>query len=261
MISSAYETLLCEVDDERVATVTINRPDRLNSWNNQMCAEFKRLWHEIKLDPRVHVVVLRAAGERAFSTGVDVKDEFFQPENIWNHSDGGEDLGPKQNKCWKPVVCAVQGLAAGGALYWINEADIVICSEDAQFFDPHTTFGLCPTNEPIGLAWMVHPREALRMALMGNDERISAETALRIGLVTEVVGREQLWPRAHEIAVLIARKPSVATQGSVRAIWESFDKGRQAALDHGLIYNRIANPIGEKQVDRWNMPKVKWTLR
>lgn len=256
-----YETLLFEVGSDHVATITINRPHRMNSWNNQMCAEFARLWHEIKLDERVHAVLLRAADGRAFSTGVDIKDEFVQPDNIWNHSDGGEDLGPKQNKCWKPVVCAVHGLAAGGAFYWINESDIVICSEDAEFFDPHTTFGLIPSNEPIGLARMVHPREALRIALMGNDERVTAETALRIGLVSEVTTRENLWIRAHEIAALIAAKPSVATQGAVRAVWESLDKGRQASLDHGIIYNRIGNPIGEAQVDRWNLPKRKPSLR
>jgi enoyl-CoA hydratase/carnithine racemase len=107
----------------------------------------------------------------------------------------------------------------------------------------------------------VHLREALRIALMGNDERVCAQTALRIGLVSEVVPRAELWSRAHEIAAIIAKKPSVATQGAVRAVWESLDKGRQAALDHGLIYNRIGNPIGEKQVDRWNLPKVKWSVR
>jgi enoyl-CoA hydratase/carnithine racemase len=256
-----YETLLFEVGDDKVATVTINRPEAMNSWNNRMCAEFADLWHRIKLDERVHAVVLRGADGRAFSTGVDVKEEFFQPDNIWNHTDGGEDLGPKQNKCWKPVVCAVHGLAAGGAFYWINESDIVICSDDAQFFDPHTTFGLVPSNEPIGLARTVHVREALRIALMGNDERVSAETALRIGLVSEITTRGDLWTRAHEIAALIAAKPSVATQGTVRAVWESLDKGRQAALDQGLIYNRIGNPIGEAQVDRGNMPKAKWRLR
>ena len=257
----AYDTLLFDVHEDHVATVTINRPEAMNSWTNQMCAEFADLWKAIKIDQRVNAVVLRAADGRAFSSGVDVKEEFIQPDNIWNHSDGGEDLGPKQNKCWKPVVCAVHGIAAGGAFYWINESDIVICSDDAQFFDPHTTFGLVPSNEPIGLARMVHPREALRIALMGNDERVSAETALRIGLVSEVTTRDALWSRAHEIAAAIAAKPSVATQGAVRAVWESLDKGRQAALDHGIIYNRIGNPIGEAQVDRWNMPKAKWRLR
>jgi enoyl-CoA hydratase/carnithine racemase len=108
---------------------------------------------------------------------------------------------------------------------------------------------------------MVHPREALRIALMGNDERVSAETALRIGLVSEITSRAELWSRAHEIAALIASKPSVATQGAVRAVWESLDKGRQASLDHGIIYNRIGNPIGEAQVDRWNLKQRKWSLR
>ena len=67
----SYETLLYEVDADRVATVTINRPESMNAWNNQMCAEFARLWHEIKLDERVNAVVLRGAEGRAFSTGVE----------------------------------------------------------------------------------------------------------------------------------------------------------------------------------------------
>src|SRR5262245_56274201 len=92
----AYETLLYEVGDDRVATITINRPERMNSWTNQMCAEFARLWGEIKLDARVHAVVLRASGDRAFSTGVDVKEEFFQPANIWNHSDGARTSAPSR---------------------------------------------------------------------------------------------------------------------------------------------------------------------
>ena len=84
----------------------------------------------------VNAVVVRAAGDRAFSTGVDVSEPIFQPPNAWSHRDPGARLGPKANLCWKPVVCAVHGMAAGGAFYWINEADIVICSEDATFSSP-----------------------------------------------------------------------------------------------------------------------------
>ncbi|MGV0804025.1 enoyl-CoA hydratase-related protein, partial [Mycolicibacterium elephantis] len=65
--------------------------------------------------------------------------------------------------------------------------------------------------------------ETLRIALMGNDERVSADTALRIGLVSEVVSSEMLWERAHEIAARIAAKPPSATQGTVKAIWESLE--------------------------------------
>ena len=88
------------------------------------------------------------------------------------------------------------------------------------------------------------------MTLLGNDERIGAETALRISLVTEVTPLDRLWARAHELAAKIAAKPSAATQGSVRAIWESLDVGRNIALQMGLKYCQIGNAIGTKQVSR-----------
>ena len=94
----------------------------------------------------------------------------------------------------------------------------------------------------IGLA------ETLRIALMGNDERVGADTALRIGLVSEVVDRDRLWARANEIAATIAAKPPSATQGTVKAIWESLDKPYRAALEQGLIYTRLGNPIGKAEL-------------
>jgi enoyl-CoA hydratase/carnithine racemase len=98
--------------------------------------------------------------------------------------------------------------------------------------------------EPVGLMRRIGLGETLRIALSGNDERVSAETALRIGLVSEVVSREALWARAHEIAASIASKPSAATQGTVRAIWESLDRPYRAAMEQGLLYTRLGNPIG-----------------
>ena len=199
----AEAALLAELDGH-VLTVTINRPEAMNSWTNQMCAEFADLWKRIKLDGRVHAVVLRAADGRAFSTGVDVKEEFVQPDNIWNHTDGGEDLGPKQNKCWKPVICAVHGLAAGGAFYWINEADIVICSDNAAFTEPHSSNGLTPVVEPMLLARRGVPFTwVMRLGLLGRHERWNAQRALELGLVTEVVPQAKLMERAHELADLI----------------------------------------------------------
>ena len=91
--------------------------------------------------------------------------------------------------------------------------------------------------------------ETLRIALTGNDERVSAQTALRIGLVTEVVEADELWTRAHEIAAMIAAHPTSATQGTVKAIWESLDKPYRAALDQGLIYTRLGNPLGQAELD------------
>jgi enoyl-CoA hydratase/carnithine racemase len=244
-----FHTILLDVDThDRVATITLNRPDQLNAFNRTMCEEIREAWHIVKLDESVNAVVLRAAGTRAFSAGLDINTPYGQPDNVWNHEDPGEALSPKWQKMWKPVVCAVQGMCTAGAFYFLNESDIVICSTDATFFDSHVSAGLVCALEPIGLMRRIGLGETLRIALMGNDERVSAETALRIGLVSEVVAVERLWERAHEIATTIAGKPPSSTQGTVKAIWESLDKPYRAAMEQGLIYTRLGNPIGTAEL-------------
>ena len=185
----SYETILFEQGADKVATVTINRPEALNSFTRKMCEEFRQVWERIRVDSSINAVVLRASPGRAFCPGVDVRGgggNVLMYDDVFAQVDPGEYLGPKQNRLWKPVVAAVHGMCAGGAFYWINEADIVICSQDATFFDPHVTYGMVAALEPIGLRQRVPLPEVLRMALLGNDERIGAATALRISLVTEV---------------------------------------------------------------------------
>ncbi len=257
-----FETILLDVDaGSHVATITLNRPDQLNAFNRTMCEEMAHAWRTVKLDESVHAVVLRAAGDRAFSAGLDIKTPYGQPENIWHHEDPGELLSPKWQKMWKPVVCAVQGMCTAGAFYFVNESDVVICAEDATFFDSHVSAGLVCALEPIGLMRRIGLGEALRIALMGNDERVSADTALRIGLVSEVVANDQLWNRAHEIAASIAAKPPTATAGTVRAIWESLDKPYRAALEQNLIYTRLGNPLGTAELTAQNDSRARGTER
>ncbi|WP_436838621.1 enoyl-CoA hydratase/isomerase family protein [Nocardia nova] len=246
---SRFDTILLDIDaDAKVATLTLNRPDRLNAFDRRMCEEMAQAWRRLRTDDRVHAVVLRAAGQRAFSAGLDIKSSYGQPASIWHHEDPGELLSPKWQQMWKPVVCAVHGMCTAGAFYFVNESDVVLCSDDATFFDSHVSAGLVSALEPVGLMRRVGLGETLRIALMGNDERVGAATALRIGLVSEVVPREQLWDRAHEIAATIAAKPPSATQGTVRAIWESLDKSYRVALDQGLIYTRLGNPLGTAEL-------------
>jgi enoyl-CoA hydratase/carnithine racemase len=243
-----YATILYETSPDHVATITLDRPDALNAFDRQMCEELRDAWRRVKDDPDVHAVVLRAAGDRAFCSGIDTRKPYGQPDDVWNHEDPGELISPKWQQVWKPVVCAVQGMCTAGAFYFLNEADIVICSPEATFFDSHVTFGLVSALEPVGLMRKVGLADTLRIALTGNDERVTAETALQIRLVTEIVEREQLWARAHEIAAGIARKPTSATQGTVRAIWESLDRPYRAAMQQGLIYTRLGNPLGQAEV-------------
>ncbi len=257
-----YRTIIFETTPEdHVATITLNRPEVLNAFDRTMCEEMREVWHRIKDDTEVNAVVLRAAGERAFSAGLDTSKAYGQPDLVWNHEDPGELLSPKWQKVWKPVVTAVHGICTAGAFYFLNESDIVICSPDAIFFDSHVTHGYVSALEPVGLMRRIGLAETLRMALMGNYERVTADTALRIGLVTEIVERSTLWDRAHEIAAAIARYPASATQGTVKAIWESLDRPYRAAMDQGLLYTRVGNPIGLAEVIERGAEKRQPRLR
>lgn len=256
----SYQTIAYTQVDH-VATVTLNRPERLNAFNQKMIEEFSDLWRRVRTDDDIHVVVLRAAGDRAFCTGVDVQEGIDIAPNVWSQEDPGAHLGPRANRVWKPVICAVHGMVAGGAFYWLNESDIVISSDDATFFDPHVNYGLTSALEPIGLARRIPLGEVLRWALLGLDERMSAQRALQIGLVSELLPQAQLWERADQLARIIATKPPAAIQGTVRAIWESLDLPRSIAQQNGLAYTQLGNPLGTAEVARDGFIKPVWTLR
>jgi enoyl-CoA hydratase/carnithine racemase len=238
--TGVYETITFNVGDDHVAEVILARPEVLNSFNQRMLDEFQMLWREVAANDDIHVVLIAASGDRAFSTGVDRRELYDVPDNIWNWRDPGEFISAKQNGVWKPVVCAVNGMVAGGAFYWINDADIVIAADDALFFDPHVNYGMTSVFEPSGMAQRVNVGEALRMALMALDERITPKRALEIGLISEVVPRANLLQRAHEIAARVAAKPSDALQASVRAIWESRQMPPMVANAVAVHYEQLA---------------------
>lgn len=243
------ELVQFEVGDDHVATITLNRADKLNAINAEMLAEVRRLWHVVRDEDHIHAVVFRSTGERAFSTGLDRVQGFKYPDNLWNKPDPGESLDPKHQRLWKPVITAVNGMCAGGAFYVVGGSDVVIASEDASFFDPHVDFGLVAALEPISMARRMPLGEILRVSLMGVEERMSAQRAYQIGLVSELVPHAKLWERAQYVARTIAGKPSVATQGTVRAIWESLDTGRTQAMSRGLHYTQLGNDKGIAQVE------------
>lgn len=251
---SDYHTVLFEVAGH-VATITLNRPEVLNSFDQRMLDEFGEIWRHCRVTDDVHAVVLRAAGQRAFSTGVDRKNGRFRHANPFSADDPGLFLGPKQNRVWKPLICAVHGMCAGGAFYWLNEADVIICSEEATFFDPHTTYGMVSALESVGLSRRIPLGEAMRIALFGLDERMSAQRALAIGLVSEVTPRETLWERADVLARRLAAKPPLAIQGTVKAVWDGMSMSPGAAREVPLHYTQVGNDAGQMDMGAVAKPK------
>lgn len=223
---SNFETVKYE-ERESVAIVTLNRPDVFNAFNDKMQEEIAQIWNDLRVNDDVNAVVLTAEGDKAFCTGIDraavpetqTNKYLTGKSNPYMMDDPGEKLGPKQCDLWKPVVAAVNGMACGGAFYLLAETDIIICSENATFFDPHVTYGMAAVFEPIMMLQKMPFSEVLRMSLMGAYERISAKRALEIGLVTEVVKPALLQESAFEIAKAIACQPPLAVQSTLRSVW------------------------------------------
>lgn len=240
--SVGLETLELQVIDH-VATVTLNRPEKLNSFTEQMAADLATAWARVRDDDDIHVAVLQANGERAFCSGIDVAEgTWWTHKSIFNQEDPGELLGPKAHKVWKPVIGALHGIVAGGAMYFVNECDFSICADSTTFFDPHANASIVSALEPMGMRALGVPYgEVMRWALLGSEERITAQTALRIGLVTEVVPGDQLRSRALELAGEIAARRPNGIQGTVRAMWEARDLTPTLAARNGKFYTDLGN--------------------
>ena len=228
-----YETLVVGVRDH-IASVTLNRPEAPNAFTVLMRQECRDLWTALRSDDDVRVVVLTGAGDTAFCVGIDRDEPFtalddspalYGTSNNFMYNDPGDDLGPKSNDLWKPVIGAVNGMACGGAFYLLGECDVLIAAEHATFFDPHVTYGMAAVYEPMKMLTKMPFGEVMRMSLTGDTERISAETALRMGLVTEVVPGDDLAAAADRLAASIAANPPWAVQGTLRAIWAAQDLG------------------------------------
>lgn len=225
-----------------VAWITLDRPDRYHAFDHVMCQELSGLWRQLRTNDAVRSVVLTASGDRAFCTGIDRDfvpsedgaDYDFSP---FTYDDPGELLGPKSNDFWKPVVCAVNGMACGGAFYFLGEVDIIIAADHATFFDPHVTYGMPAVYEPLLMLHRGMPfGEILRMSLLGNHERMSAARALEIGLVSEVCPSHELAERASWAAEAIASAPAAPMQATLRTLWAGRELSRRQALDLGNTF-------------------------
>lgn len=240
---AGYETVLYQERDA-VAVVTLNRPEVHNAFNTKMQFELQEIWSSLRSNDTIRAVILTGAGERAFCSGIDRTEAIDgyladQPDGEpatgrigtpYMFNDPGSRINPKENGLWKPVIAAVNGMACGGALYMLGEVDIIVAAEHATFFDPHVSYGMVAGFETVHLLQKAPLGEVLRLALLGANERMSAERAYQIGLVSEIAPADELMDRAMWIAERIAAAPVLAVQGTLRAAWLGHELSRKQAL-------------------------------
>jgi E-phenylitaconyl-CoA hydratase len=237
-----YET------SERIATITLDNPSALNAFDHEMCVELKKIWTDVEADPEVACAIVTGAGEKAFCTGWDVsslsreESENLVPGDRWSAPYGY--ITALQNRCWKPVITAVNGVCNGGGLHFIADSELIIAAENATFLDTHVAVGMPSALEPAGLARRIPLERVFRLALLGKKGRITAQEAYEIGLVGEVVPAAELMPRARETAAVIAQYSPTALARSKRAIWESLDGGLDEGLDaaHTQVERHLGHP-------------------
>ncbi len=271
-----YETIAYDERDG-VAWVTLNRPDRLNSFNSLMQRELHDCWRKLRRHDDVRCIVLTGAGEKAFCTGIDRMEQMggdtdeTTDEDVvgsgstpFHFNDPGDNIGPKSSDLWKPVIAAVNGMACGGAFYMLGEVEFIVAAEHATFFDPHVTYGMTASFEPIHMADRMPFGEIMRLSLLGNYERLSAQRAHEVGLVSEVVPKEQLHDTAQWAADAIAAQPQLAIQGTVRAIWAARELSNRQAVALGYAFVGLGtdqDSIAEGQQLFESGKRIDWKLR
>ena len=220
-----------------VGWLVFNRPEAGNAMDAAMLDQLETAWQELDRDPDVRVIVNTGAG-RAFQTGLDVVQLAREPEALRKQSGrtrrGELRMTAWHNGVWKPVIAAVNGVCAGGGLHFVADADIVIASSNAQFLDPHVSLGQVTAYEAIGLARKIPFEAVMRMALVGRHERLSAERALALGMVSQVVDPpERLRAEAQALAEKIARNSPAAMAATKRALWGALEAGLTDASKAG----------------------------
>lgn len=228
----AHSTVRVERND-RVATITLNRPDKLNAMSLSMKTELASALRELDDDPTVRAIVLTGAGDKAFVAGADISEFAGRSvtEQIKLYEMG--TVYDAVDRAAKPVLAMVNGFCLGGGLELALACDIRIASERAVFGQTEVNIGIIPGGGGSQrLARLVGLGKALKLTLTG--ETIDAREALRMGLVDEVVPHAMLSKRTTEIAEAIASKSAVAVRLAKAAVKAS----ARLPLDQGLRYEQ-----------------------
>jgi enoyl-CoA hydratase/carnithine racemase len=247
---TTYPTLDTLILERRgtVGWLINNRPEQLNAMSSHMRDEFEHAWKALDADPEVRVIVHTGEG-RAFQTGVDVSEIASDGVGMQRYRESVENFDfhftAWHNEVRKPVITAVNGICAGGGFHWVADADIVIAASDAQFFDPHVSIGQVVAIEAIGLMKKIPVEAVMRMAFVGRYERMSAQRAYELGMISEIVDPpERLRDAAQELAEKIGRNSPSAMAATKRALWRALELGLSDACKEG----------GQDLVSMWGHP-------
>jgi len=226
----AYENILCEVADG-VATVTVNRPEKLNALNRAITGELDQCFAALADDPAVRVVVLRGAGEKAFVAGADIGEMAdMKADDAESFARKGQALMNRIENLGKPVIAAVGGFALGGGCELAMACSFRYAADNAKLGLPETGLGLIPGfGGTQRLARLVGRGRALELVLTGG--MISADEAAAMGLVNKVFTQEDLMPAVMKVAGSLARKSNFTLRMALQAVNEGVEMSQNSGCN------------------------------
>ena len=247
-----YEAITYVVDD-RVAAITLNRPERMNAFGEQIRRELPDAVAQADRDPEVRVIVLSGAGGRAFSTGYDQKEsaQSAQKKTVeeWRERmNSAYEFTRCVMDCSKPTIASIEGYCLAGAMELAQMCDIRYCSDDARFgaIEARFSHGLATMIMP----WIVgnHCRE-----MIYTGDMFDAKEALPIGLVTRVFPKADLARETTKIAKRMSRVALSCLQWNKRTLRETFEiMGQRAALRYGVEAAAIMDAQSSPEYDRFD---------
>jgi enoyl-CoA hydratase len=246
MVEEPFQYLLVEEAAPRVAAVTINRPEVLNAFNTATGQELLRAFRALSDDDAVWAVVLRGAGEQAFSTGADLKERAGLSDEAWRAQHRVFEAAFRAVlECRCPVIAAVEGYAFAGGLELALNCDFIIAGEGASFAQPEVVRGIMPGGGGTQLLPRLIGRGRAK-ELIFSGRRIDAATADRWGLVTRVAPSGEAYAEALRLAEQIAANGPIAVRQAKRAI----DRGLDLPLHFGLTLELDAYDVCVPTDDR-----------
>ncbi len=233
-----FKNIIYEKRADGVAIITINRPHRLNAMDPDSGREMGEARRDFALDPKMRVLILTGAGEKAFSTGMDLKAAAERARTLGTVDPGvGQPPSLAPVKDWKPTIAAINGYAVAAGLETALRCDIRIAADHAQFAMMEAKRGLVPETGCTYLPKVVGFGNAMYMLLTGD--LINAQEALRWGLVTKVVPLKDLMPTALSIAQSIAANAPLA----VEYIKQSLTMRREAPLEQSQQFAELITRV------------------
>ena len=221
--------VIYEIKD-RVATITINRPEAMNAMDAEVYAELSRAWTDVRDNPEVWVAIVTGAGDTAFTAGADLKSKIPQTRARADFWLTQKDMILNRGlEVWKPVIAAINGYCLAGGMTLLFATDIRIAAEHAVFELSEVKRGILPGNGGTQRALRQLPYAiAMEMLLLGR--RLTAPEALAYGLVNRVVPLTDLRPTAQEVARHLCENGPLA----LRAVKELAIRSQSVPLEHGL---------------------------